>query len=149
MLMRIMELHNYNFCLMISVVLGNDTIENIDLNTWTYIDLSITVPLAPGLIIRDESNFSHNNLKIKWTAPVDTVVTKYEITLNGTTYYAMNEDPIYQFNGKDFVPGESYEISIVTVSGTTLDSVKKSSEHTEWIRTIPTSKRNTINKMYK
>lgn len=63
----------------------------------------------------------------------------------------MDDDPIYQFNGKVFIPGKSYDISIVTVSGTMSDIVKKSSEHTESIRTTPTSKRNTItcNKMYK
>uniref|UniRef100_K1RD42 Receptor-type tyrosine-protein phosphatase N2 n=1 Tax=Magallana gigas TaxID=29159 RepID=K1RD42_MAGGI len=43
---------------------------------------------------------------------------------------------MYQFNGIVFVPGHYYVISIVTVSGTTY--VKKSSEHTEWIRTNPT-----------
>lgn len=77
------------------------------------------------------------------------MVTKYEVTLNGTTYTTMSSDAMYQLSGKVFVPGKSYVISIVTVSGTTSDIVKKSSEHTESIRTIPTSKRNTINKMYK
>lgn len=52
---------------------------------------------------------------------------------------------MYQFTGKVFVPGKWYVISIVTVSGTASDIVKKSSEHMEWIRTNPTSKRNTIN----
>lgn len=104
--------------------------------------LSITVPSAPGSIKQGESIFAHNNLQIKWIAPVNTLVTAYEVTIDGTTYtttgYAM-----YQFSGKVFVPGTSYVISIVTVSGTT--DVKKSLEHTEWIRMIPTSMKNTIN----
>lgn len=77
------------------------------------------------------------------------MVTKYEVTLDGTTYATMGSDAMYQFSGKDFVPGKSYVLSIVTVSGTTSDIVKKSSEHTESIRTTPTSKRNTTNRMYK
>lgn len=76
------------------------------------------------------------------------MVTKYEVTIDGTTYTTMSSDAMYQFTGKVFVPGKSYDISIVTVSGTTSDIVKKSSNHTESIRTTPTSKRNTINKMY-
>lgn len=109
---------------------------------------SLTVPLAPGPI-KIESHFAHNNLQIKWTMPVNTVVTKYEVTVDGTTYTTMSNDTIYHFNGKNFVPGKSYVISIVTVSGTISDIVKKSSVHTESIRTTPRSKRNTINKIYK
>lgn len=109
------------------------------------IDLSITVPSAPGPVIPSQSNFAHDNLQIKWTAPVNTVVTKYELTIDGSTYTTMNNDSGYQFTGKVFIPGHFYVISIVTVSGTTSDIVKKSSKHTEWIRITPTSKRNTIN----
>lgn len=118
--------------------------------TGVCILLSLTVPSAPGRI-KNESHFAHNNLQIKWTAPVNTVVTKYEITIDGTKYTTMSNDTMYHFNGTNFVPGKSYVISIVTVSGTTSDIVKKSSEHTESIRTTPTSKTNTItcNKMYK
>lgn len=111
--------------------------------------LSLTVPSAPGRIKNEGSNFAHNNLKINWTAPVNTEVTKYEVTLNGTTYTTTGSDAMYQFTGEVFVPGKWYTISIVTVSGTTSDIVKKSSDHTELIRTTPTSKRNTIIKMYK
>lgn len=60
----------------------------------------------------------------------------------------MSSDAMFQFTGKVFVPGHLYVISIITVSGTTSDIVKKSSNHTEWIRTTPTSKKNTINYMY-
>lgn len=80
--------------------------------------------------------------------PINTLVTKYEVTIDGTTYTTTSIDVMYQFTGKVFVPGKSYVISIVTVSGTTADIVRKSSEHREWIRITPTSKRNTINKMY-
>lgn len=76
------------------------------------------------------------------------MVTKYEVTVDDTKYTTMSSDAMYHFNQKNFVPGKSYVISIVTVSGTTSDIVKKSSEHRESIRTTPTSKRNTINKMY-
>lgn len=109
---------------------------------------SLIVPLAPGPI-KHESHFAHNDLQINWAAPVNTVVTKYEVTIDGTTYTTMSSDAMYQFTGKVFVPGKLYDISIVTVSGTTSDIVKKSSEHTESIRTTPRSKRNTINKIYK
>lgn len=109
--------------------------------------MSLTVPLAPGLIIKNGSNFAHNNLTIKWTAPANTVVTKYEVTIDDTPYTTMSSDAMYQFTGKDFVPGKRYAISIVTVSGTTSDIVKRSSEHMESIRTTPTSKRNTIYNM--
>lgn len=112
--------------------------------TGICIFLSLTVPSAPGPI-KSESPYPHNNLQIEWTAPVNTLVTSYEITLNDTTYTTMSNNTVYQFNGIVFVPGHFYIISIVTVSGTT--DVKKSLEHTEWIRTTPTSKRNTINDM--
>lgn len=117
-------------------------------NTLTCIYQSITVPSAPGPVIPSQSNFAHDNLQVKWTAPVNTVVTKYEVSLDGTTYTTMSSDAMFQFTGKVFVPGHLYVISIVTVSGTTSDIVKKSSKHTEWIRTTPTSKRNTIHYMY-
>lgn len=116
--------------------------------TETCIVLSLTVPSAPGLIKHESSNFAHNDLQINWTAPVNTVVTNYEVTIDNTTYTTMSSDTMYQFTGKVFVPGKSYDISIVTVSGTTSDIVKKSSNHTESIRTTPTSKRNTSYKMY-
>lgn len=93
-------------------------------------DQFITVPAVPGLEIPSESNFAHDNFQMKWAAPVNTVVTKYEVTLNGTRYSTMSNDTLYQFTGKIFVPGESNIISIVTVSGTKSDIFKKSSEHT-------------------
>lgn len=119
-----------------------------DFNTQTFIDLSITVPSAPGPVILSQSNFAHDNLQIKWTAPVNKVVTRYEVSPDGTTYTTMSSDAMFQFTDKVFVPGHLYVISIITVSGTTSDIVKKSSKHTEWIRTTPASKRNTINYMY-
>lgn len=142
---------------MISVVLLYEMIPYRILNiefgfdSWTCIDQSISVPSAPGPVIPSLSNFTHNNLQIKWTVPVNTVVTNYEVSLDGNTYTTMNSDTMYHFNGTNFVPGKSYVISIVTVSGTTSDIVKKSSEYTESIRTTPTSKTNTItcNKMCK
>lgn len=112
---------------------------------WICIDSSLTVPSAPGPIKQSEGNFTHNNLLIKWTAPVNTLVTRYEVTTDGTTYTTMSSNAMHQFNGKVFVPGHFYIISIVTVSGTTSDIVKRSLEHTEWIRIIPTSKKHCIN----
>lgn len=103
--------------------------------------LSLTVPSAPGRIRNESSNFAHNNLQINWTPPVNTVVTRYEVKIDGTTYTTTSSDAMYQFTGKVFVPGKSYVFSIVTVSGTTTDIIKKSSEHTEWNRTAPTSKK--------
>lgn len=133
---------------MISVVLLYEMIPyrllNIEFgfDSWTCIDQSISVPSAPGPVIPSQSNFAHDNLQVKWTEPVNTVVTNYEVSLDGNTYTTMSSDTMYHFNGKNFVPGKSYEISIVTVSGTTSDIVKKSSKHTEWIRITPTSKKN-------
>nr|XP_034308545.1 phosphatidylinositol phosphatase PTPRQ-like [Crassostrea gigas] len=95
-----------------------------------------TVPSAPGPIEKSESNFAHNNLQIRWTAPVNTLVTRYEVTIDGTTYNTINSDALYQFTGKVFIPGKSYVISIVTITGTT--DVKRSSEHTEWMKITPT-----------
>lgn len=100
--------------------------------------LSITVPSAPGSIKQGESIFAHNNLQIKWIAPVNTLITAYEVTIDGTTYNTINSDALYQFTGKVFIPGKSYVISIVTISGTT--DVKRSSEHTEWMKITPTSR---------
>lgn len=44
-----------------------------------------------------------------------------------------------------FIPGKFYNITIVTVSGTT--DVKRSSNYMKRIRMTPTSKRNTVNDM--
>lgn len=110
---------------------------------WICIDSSLTVPSAPGPIIQSESNFAYSNLQIKWTAPVNTMVTGYEITIDGKTYNTTSNNAVLYFDGKEFKPGKAYVISIVTVSGTT--DIKRSSEHTEWIRTTPTSKRHCIN----
>lgn len=111
--------------------------------------LYISDPLSPGPIL-NESNFAHNGLRINWTAPNNTFVTRYEVTIDDVSYNtSSNSITLAQFNGKSFTPGAYYYVRIVTVSGETLS--KKSPAHTEWIRIIPTSKikkfLNVINKM--
>lgn len=95
-----------------------------------------SVPMPPGPINKSESNFAYNNLQLSWSAPVNTIITKYEVTLDELLYVASSND-FTQFKNF-FVPGKYYIVSIVTVSGTTNE--KKSTEHSEWIRITPTSK---------
>lgn len=71
-----------------------------------------------------------------WDAPINTTITKYEVTLDGLLYVA-SSNVLTQFN-KTFVPGKYYYVSIVTVSGTTHE--KKSTNYSKQIRIIPTSK---------
>lgn len=93
-------------------------------------------PMPPGPIIESESIFAYNNLKLTWNASVNTIITRYEVTLD-RLFYVATSNVYTQFN-KLFVPGKYYIVSIVTVSGTTDE--KKSTEHSEWIRITPTSK---------
>lgn len=95
-----------------------------------------SVPMPPGPINKSGSIFAHSNLQLTWNAPVNTIITKYEVTLEGLLYVA-SSNVFTQFN-KVFVPGKYYIVSIVTVSGTINE--KKSTEHSEWIRITPTSK---------
>lgn len=102
--------------------------------------LCFSDPLSPGPIVKHESNLSYNNLYIKWTAPNNTVITKYEVTIDGAAYSTnSNSIALVQVRGNNFTPGQHYYVSIVTVSGET--HVKKSAEHAEWIRIISTSKK--------
>lgn len=96
-----------------------------------------SVPKPPGPININESIFTYNNLNLTWDAPINTIITKYEVTLDGLLYVASSH-VFTQFN-KNFVPGKYYYVSIVTVSGTTTDK-KKSTDYSEWIRITPTSK---------
>lgn len=98
------------------------------------------------------SNFAHTALKINWTAPDNTFVTRYEVTIESddATYITSSSSiTLAQFNGKSFTPGAYYYVRIVTVSGETL--VKRSPARAEEIRIIPTRKKkmflNIINKM--
>ena len=93
--------------------------------------------MPPGQIT-SESNFAHDNLVIKWTAPENTHVTKYEVTIDGTTKETSNKSSSISFGVTSLVPGKYYDVEIVTVSGT--DDVKKSSPYNEEIRIKPTSK---------
>ena len=94
--------------------------------------------MPPGAIKKNESNFAHDHLQIKWTAPTNTFVTKYEVTINGSAQETGNNSPLINFN-KELIPGKYYAVSIVTISGTTNE--KRSSSHETEIRTTPTSKR--------
>ena len=93
--------------------------------------------MPPGAIKKSESNFSHDHLQIKWTAPTNTFVTKYEVTINGSAQETGNNSPLINFN-KELIPGKYYAVSIVTISGTT--NKKRSSPLQDEIRTTPTSK---------
>lgn len=102
--------------------------------------LCISDPLSPGPILKNESILSYNNLYIKWTAPINTMITRYEVTIDGATYNtSSNSIALAQVSGKSFTPGQNYYVIIVTVSGDTL--VRKSSEHAERIRIVSTSKK--------
>lgn len=97
--------------------------------------------MPPGPILNDSSNFAYDNLIIKWTAPANnTLVTKYRVSINGTTQQTSSHNPEIHFTAKDLTPGMKYTVKIVTVSGTT-DSVEESSELIETIRITPTSKK--------
>lgn len=95
--------------------------------------------MPPGQIT-SESNFAHDNLVIKWTAPENTHVTKYEVTIDGTTKETSNKSSSISFGVTSLVPGKYYNVKIVTVSGLNESDVKKSSPYNEEIRIIPTSK---------
>ncbi|XP_052712082.1 receptor-type tyrosine-protein phosphatase eta-like isoform X2 [Crassostrea angulata] len=93
---------------------------------------------SPGPIL-NESNFTHTALRIIWTAPDNTFVTRYEVTIesdDATYVTSSNSITLAQFNGKSFTPGAYYNVRIVTVSGETL--VKRSPARAEEIRIIPT-----------
>ena len=94
--------------------------------------------MPPRQIIKSESHFAHDNLLIKWTAPENTHVTKYEVTIDGKTNETSNNSSSISFGVTSLVPGKYYNVKIVTVSG--LSDVKKSSPYNEEIRIIPTSK---------
>nr|XP_034332445.1 receptor-type tyrosine-protein phosphatase eta isoform X3 [Crassostrea gigas] len=95
-------------------------------------------PRSPGPIL-NESNFAHTALRIIWTAPDNTFVTRYEVTIESDDapyVTSSNSITLAQFNGKSFTPGAYYNVTIVTVSGEAL--VKKSPARAEKIRIIPT-----------
>lgn len=101
-------------------------------------------PLSPGPIL-NESNFDHTAIRIIWTAPDNTFVTRYEVTIesdDATYITSSNSISLAQFNGKSFTPGSYYNVKIVTVSGETL--VKRSPAHAEKIRIIPTRKKKNV-----
>lgn len=101
-------------------------------------------PLSPGPIL-NESNFDHTAIRIIWTAPDNTFVTRYEVTIesdDATYITSSNSISLAQFNGKSFSPGSYYNVKIVTVSGETL--VKRSPAHAEKIRIIPTRKKKNV-----
>lgn len=94
--------------------------------------------MSPGPILRGSSNFAHNNLIIKWTAPVNnTFVTKYRVSIDGATEQTSSHEPEINFTVKTLTPGMNYTVKIATISGTT--DVKESLEHIEIIRITPTS----------
>ena len=102
----------------------------------------ILEPMPPGQIIENESNFGYDNISIKWTAPENTSVTKYEVTIEGTNYKqeTTNSNPSISFGVTSLVPGKHYNVQIVTVSGTTESDVKRSSPYVKQIRITPTRK---------
>jgi hypothetical protein len=90
----------------------------------------------------DNSDFAHDKLMLSWTPPINnTVVSYYEVTINGTTQRTVNRNPNIQFT-KFLTPGTNYTVSIMTVSGLNLNNneEEKSTVYTEEIRTTPTSK---------
>lgn len=98
----------------------------------------VSVPLPPGPILIGQSIFAHDNFIIKWTAPSNTFVTKYRVSIDGDTQHTLSHEPEINFTVKVLTPGMNYSVKIVTISGTT--NVKESLEHIEIIRITPTSK---------
>lgn len=132
-------------CLINCFVWYKHNLENSDFNNknicYCKLYWSFSVPLPPGPILRGSSNFAYDNLIIKWTAPANnTFVTKYRVSVDGTTQQTSSYKPEIHFIAKDLTPGMNYTVKIVTVSGTT-DDVQESSVLNETIRITPTSKK--------
>jgi hypothetical protein len=106
-----------------------------------YMSFNLSVPL-PSRSILDNSDFAHNKLMLSWTPPINnTMVSMYDVTIDGTTQRTVNSNPTIQFV-KHLIPGTNYTVSIVTVSGQNINNneEKMSAAYTEEIRTTPTSK---------
>lgn len=99
---------------------------------------SFSVPWPPGPILIGQSSFAHDNLIIKWTAPVNTFVTKYRVSIDEATQHTLSHEPEIELTVKMLTPGMNYTAKIATLSGTS--DVKESLEHIEIIRITQTSK---------
>ena len=100
--------------------------------------------MPPDQIVENESNFSYNNLFIKWTSPGNTLVNKYEVTvMEGPTVVQETKESnssSISFGVTSLVPGNHYNVKIVTVSGKTASDEKRSSPYVKQIRITPTRK---------
>ncbi|XP_056016663.1 mucin-2-like isoform X2 [Ostrea edulis] len=127
--------------LYIVAVTSSVTLTNPASNIEVHSDLEYIriVPLPPGSIL-DSSDLASDKLMLSWTLPINgTVVTNYDVTINGTTQSTVNSNANILFT-KQLIPGTKYNVSIVTVSGQNMNNneEKRSVAYTEEIRTTPT-----------
>ncbi|XP_056016669.1 titin-like isoform X1 [Ostrea edulis] len=127
--------------LYIVAVTSSVTLTNPASNIEVHSDLEYIriVPLPPGSIL-DSSDLASDELMLSWTPPIsNTVVTKYDVTIDGRTQSTVDSNANIQFT-KQLVPGTKYNVSIVTVSGQNINNneEKRSVAYTEEIRTTPT-----------
>ncbi|XP_061176197.1 phosphatidylinositol phosphatase PTPRQ-like [Saccostrea echinata] len=92
-------------------------------------------PHPPGSIL-NSSSFAYNNLILKWTPPSNTIITKYEVTIDQKSYNTTNNNPLLSFT-EEFTPGKYHDVSIVTISGASIEE-KRSTTHRERIRITQT-----------
>ncbi|XP_056015663.1 receptor-type tyrosine-protein phosphatase O-like [Ostrea edulis] len=126
--------------LYIVTVTSSVTLSNPASNIQLHSDLAFIriVPLPPGSIL-DSSDFSPDDLMLNWTPPINsTEVTKYDVTINGTTLSTLDSTTKIQFT-KQLIPATHYRVGIVTVSGQDIhnNEEKRSVAYTEEIWTIP------------
>lgn len=76
-------------------------------------------PLQPGAIIRRQSNFSPDDLYLKWEKSSTSFVNRYKVTIDNKTQYTLGYEPEIRWNSL-LMPLEEYEVTIIAVSyGTT------------------------------
>lgn len=72
-------------------------------------------PLQPGAIIRRHSNFSPDDLYLKWEKSSASFVNRYKVTIDNKTQYTSGNEPEIRWNSL-LMPLEEYEVSIIAIS---------------------------------
>lgn len=72
-------------------------------------------PTQPGAIIRSQSNFSADNLYLKWEKSSTSFVNRYKVTVGDQTQYTRGYLPEIQWNSL-LMPLTVYKVTITAIS---------------------------------